>query len=106
MALFGWHNCPDAVRAQVDHLTSTLSAVLAEHLIGIYLHGSLAMGCFNPEHSDLDLLVITTNRMSLTTKRQIIEHLLGCSSSHTQLKSAFLPVPSCFRGSIQHPLIC
>ena len=48
MALFGWHNCPGAVRAQVDQLTSTLSNLLAEHLIGIYLHGSLAMGCFNP----------------------------------------------------------
>src|SRR2546428_13430063 len=77
MALFGWHNCPGAVRAQVDQLTSTLSNLLAEHLIGIYLHGSLAMGCFNPHHSDLDLLVITTTRMSLTTKRQIIEYLHG-----------------------------
>lgn len=79
MALYGWHNCPVAVREQVDLFSSTLSGILAEHLIGIYLHGSLAMGCFNPHHSDLDLLVITSNRMPLTTKRQIIEYLLVCS---------------------------
>ena len=90
MALYGWHNCPIAVRDQVDQLVSMLSNCLAEQLVGIYLHGSLAMGCFNPNHSDLDLLVITTDRMPLTVKRQIIEHLLVCSQQPQPIEISFL----------------
>lgn len=33
-------------------------AVLDENLVGIYLHGSMAMGCFNPEKSDIDLIIV------------------------------------------------
>jgi streptomycin 3"-adenylyltransferase len=90
MALFGWDNCPGAVRAQVDHLTTTLSGALAERLIGIYLHGSLAMGCFNPYHSDLDLLVITDSRMPVATKRRTVEFLLGCSNQPHPIEISFL----------------
>jgi streptomycin 3"-adenylyltransferase len=79
MALFGWHNCPAASRAQVDELTAALSGFVADQLLGIYLHGSLALGSFNPRHSDLDLLVITSARLPLATKRQIVEFLLECS---------------------------
>jgi hypothetical protein len=90
MALLGWLTCPTAVRDQVDRLSSTLSSLLAERLIGIYLHGSLAMGCFNPRHSDLDLLVITTRHLPLTTKRQTIEYLLSCSQQPRPIEISFL----------------
>ena len=32
--------------------------VLGSNLVGIYLHGSAAMGCFHPAASDLDLILI------------------------------------------------
>lgn len=32
--------------------------ILAENLVGIYLHGSAVMGCFNGKKSDIDLLVV------------------------------------------------
>ena len=90
MALYGWNNCPIAVRNQVDQLVSILSDYLAEQLVGVYLHGSLAMGCFNPSHSDVDLLVITTDRMPLTLKRQVIEALLVCSQQPQPIEISLL----------------
>ena len=90
MTPYGWHNCPVAVREQIDQLASTLSNCLAERLVGIYLHGSLAMGCFNPNHSDLDLLVITAARIPLTIKWQIIEYLLECSQQPQPIEISFL----------------
>jgi streptomycin 3"-adenylyltransferase len=33
-------------------------AILCENLVGVYLHGSSVMGCFNPKKSDLDLLIV------------------------------------------------
>jgi streptomycin 3"-adenylyltransferase len=67
-----------------------LFTTLATQLVGIYLHGSLAMGCFNPNHSDLDLLVVTAECMRLTMKRQIIEYLLVCSQQPQPIEISFL----------------
>ncbi len=38
--------------------------ILGDHLVGIYLHGSLAMGCFRWDKSDIDLLVVVDERLS------------------------------------------
>ena len=32
--------------------------ILGENLVGVYLHGSSVMDCFNPKDSDLDLLIV------------------------------------------------
>ena len=32
--------------------------ILGDNLVGIYLHGSSVMGCFNPKKSDLDLIIV------------------------------------------------
>ncbi len=32
--------------------------ILGDNLIGIYLHGSAVMGCYNKQKSDIDLLVV------------------------------------------------
>ena len=51
--------------------------VFGENLAGVYLHGSLAMGCFNPEKSDLDLILIVERDISddqkLTFLNQVVE---------------------------------
>jgi streptomycin 3"-adenylyltransferase len=71
-------------------LSATLAELLSQQLVGVYLHGSLAMGCFNAHHSDLDLLVITARRMSPATRRQIIEYLLACSRQPHPVEISFL----------------
>lgn len=38
--------------------------VLGSNLVGIYLHGSAAMGCFHPAASDLDLILIVEENVS------------------------------------------
>lgn len=51
--------------------------VLADALTGVYLHGSLAMGCFNPVTSDVDLIVVSERGMSREQKRCLMERLIG-----------------------------
>ncbi|HPH98469.1 MAG TPA: DUF4111 domain-containing protein [Anaerolineaceae bacterium] len=58
MAWFGYEDVPEAVQAQISTLIQTWRETLGSKLIGIYLHGSLAMGCFNPARSDLDFLLL------------------------------------------------
>ena len=50
--------------------------ILGANLVGIYLHGSAVMGCFNPEKSDLDFIVVVENDMSDDTKRAYIDMVL------------------------------
>ncbi|MFP4460572.1 MAG: aminoglycoside adenylyltransferase domain-containing protein [Thermotogota bacterium] len=50
--------------------------ILKERLIGLYLHGSLAMGCFHPKISDIDFLVVVNNTLSDKEKRALIQTLI------------------------------
>ena len=84
------HDCPAEVRKQIKQLTETFKLQLAENLIGIYLHGSLAMNCFNPLRSDLDLLVVTKREMTIETTRQIAEFLLENSNLPSPFEISFL----------------
>ena len=53
--------------------------ILQENLVGIYLHGSLAMGCFNPNYSDIDFLVVVKEEISTQLKRKLVDVLLELS---------------------------
>lgn len=46
------------VQLYLDRVVSTLREHLGAELVGAYLHGSLAMGAFNPGRSDVDILAV------------------------------------------------
>jgi streptomycin 3"-adenylyltransferase len=47
----------------LDRVVSTLRDGLGPDLIGVYLHGSLAMGAFTPGRSDIDALAVCAERL-------------------------------------------
>ena len=47
--------------------------ILGANLTGIYLHGSAAMGCFNPKESDIDLLVVVKDALSFAEKCRFMD---------------------------------
>ncbi|MGV3466060.1 MAG: aminoglycoside adenylyltransferase domain-containing protein [Heyndrickxia sp.] len=49
---------------------------LRSNLVGIYLHGSLAMGCFQPAKSDVDVLIIVREKLTIQQKEKIIDDIL------------------------------
>lgn len=82
--------CPEPTRSQIDRLVGAIRAVVDDDLIGVYLHGSLAMGCFNPRRSDIDLLVVTTEGMSLEQKRRMVGSLLKISGDASPVEISFV----------------
>jgi predicted nucleotidyltransferase len=46
------------VQSYLDQVVTTLTIYLGADLIGVYLHGSLAMGSFDPGRSDIDILAV------------------------------------------------
>jgi hypothetical protein len=57
-------NLPDLVIA----LCEVFSKTLTESLTGLYLHGSLAFGCYNPAYSDIDLIAVSERALKTEEK--------------------------------------
>jgi hypothetical protein len=87
---YTWENCPPTIQTQVNTFVEAIKSLLLENLVGIYLHGSLAMACFNPDTSDIDLLVVTKHRIPLETKRRIANLLLQFSQAPSPIEISFL----------------
>jgi streptomycin 3"-adenylyltransferase len=72
---------PSSVRAQIDRLLRGLHDVLSGNLRGVYLHGSLALGCFNPARSDVDILVVVAVPLERDEKLRLVDLLLVVSNT-------------------------
>ena len=59
-----------------DQFIQLNQAHLTDNLVGIYLHGSLAMTGFNPLTSDIDLIVLTQHDFPIPTKHQLIHAII------------------------------
>jgi predicted nucleotidyltransferase len=81
MPYSSWAPCLPATRSQIETLIAEIQRILEGALTGIYLHGSLAMGCFNPARSDLDVLVVTKRPLTLEEKHASSEMLLQLSAN-------------------------
>jgi len=51
------------VNAVLKLLLKNVQDVMGTFFIGLYLHGSLALGDFDPGHSDIDFVVVTTREL-------------------------------------------
>lgn len=61
----------------MNKIAGTYQALLGKNLVGVYLHGSLAMGCFREACSDIDFLVVVRAEPTQHQKEAMIETLLA-----------------------------
>ena len=57
----------------IDRFVKESQEILKDNLTGIYLHGSVAMDCYNPKKSDLDLIVVVNESMNDDAKRRFMD---------------------------------
>lgn len=67
--------------AQAELLTTDLASILSDALVGVYLHGSLVLGCFNPQRSDIDVVAVTRRLTTQDERRRLGALMLRSSSS-------------------------
>lgn len=79
-----------AVWAQAQRFIDGLRALLGDGLEGIYLHGSLVLGCHNPACSDLDLLVTTRQRLAGEQRCAVSRLILAESGQPVPIEISFL----------------
>ncbi|MBU5438749.1 DUF4111 domain-containing protein [Tissierella sp. MSJ-40] len=65
----------------LDSIVNLFIEEMQDNLVGVYLHGSMAMGCFNPMQSDIDLLIICKKKESNETYKRIAGKLLKIEES-------------------------
>ncbi|WP_019008088.1 nucleotidyltransferase domain-containing protein [Deinococcus aquatilis] len=102
---------PSAVTALLDHLLAEQKAILGPNLVGLYLRGSLALGDFAPETSDVDVCCIMDQAIS-STEFAALAALHACMFASGQpyshdLEVAYLPRASAeyWRPEERHPTL-
>jgi streptomycin 3"-adenylyltransferase len=58
-----------STEGQIQRLLAALRDVLGGDILGVYLYGSVMQGGLRPR-SDIDIMVVTTRRTSLSQKRR------------------------------------
>ncbi|MGG4342834.1 aminoglycoside adenylyltransferase domain-containing protein [Paenibacillus lautus] len=61
----------------LDQAVDLFKEELGGNLVGIYLHGSLAMGCFNPDTSDIDLLLVVADKLTSDHMRRLAKKIIA-----------------------------
>lgn len=103
---------PQDVKAVLDLLVERLRSYLDNELVGVYLHGSLAMSGFNPVSSDIDILIVVKNKLNVDSKKEMAKIFVELSESAPakgfevsmvtieNLKSFIYPTPYEFHFSL------
>ena len=100
------------INAVLNELLTAVQMVLGEHFVGLYLYGSLASGDFNPETSDIDFLVVTTDELpsALIVKLEALHMRLLASNLKwaKKLEGAYIPQQAIHRygnSDLPHPFL-
>ncbi|WP_404442850.1 DUF4111 domain-containing protein [Sutcliffiella horikoshii] len=73
-----------------NKLTNTIRNITKENFLGLYIHGSLALGGFNPDRSDVDLLAIVKDSLDIATQTELAKSLLAISNDPYPIEISFL----------------
>jgi streptomycin 3"-adenylyltransferase len=71
MEAIGWETCPQPTRAQLLGGIALFRNAIGDALHSVCLHGSLALGCFNPTRSDVDLLLVVSGALHPDQQRRL-----------------------------------
>ena len=70
-----------SVKGLLDEFVLASRECLGEKLLGVYLHGSLSMGCFHPVKSDIDLLCVVNAPLTYEEKEKYILEIIRLNES-------------------------
>lgn len=83
-------NTPEFAREVLRQTLFDVHAILQGNLIGIYLYGSLAMECFRPRSSDIDVLLVVKERLSKELRKKVIEYLKSACSKDRRIELSII----------------
>ena len=78
--LHGYDDLPQNVKAQIGSVVRIWKSHLGGGLIGIYLHGSIALGAFLPSSGDIDILVVTKSGIPTEKRLEIAKDIIAADN--------------------------
>lgn len=99
---YSWDNGSYEIKPFLHEVIGKLAVLLDGKMVGVYLHGSLAMGGFNPRKSDIDLIVVTEQLLPIQTKRALAHFFLQHSNRPFPIEISSLSVSQL--ESWKHPM--
>lgn len=70
-----------SIEELLDTYVNCSKEILKENMSGCYLHGSAVMGCFNPDKSDIDLIVVVKKPLSDSVKKEYLDMVVDLNAS-------------------------
>ena len=61
----------------LQKMKDAFQKILGDRLVGIYVHGSVAFGCYREDVSDVDFLAVVNTPLTLSEKIALIETILA-----------------------------
>ena len=104
MEFCGYGTLSAPVRAQIERVADIWKVHLQAQLVGLYLHGSLALGRFAEGVSDLDLLAVAGRRMPRAERLAVASDMLDADRRPCPLEMSALYI-----GDLEpwrHPTLC
>jgi predicted nucleotidyltransferase len=101
----------DEINNLLDFLLAGIKNLLHSNLVGIYLRGSLAMGDFNPDTSDLDVLAVTeipvdeSTYAGLLSLHNAIDHLPNRYARRLEMAYVDRRAIRRFQPGFRHPTL-
>lgn len=74
--LLGYRDLPEEILLQIDEVVDIWKEELGSKLIGVYLHGSIALHAFCPNSGDIDLLIVVDDLSDTATKLEIAKRII------------------------------
>jgi hypothetical protein len=100
------------INTVLDLLLAGVQTVLGDHFIGLYLHGSLAGGDYNPHTSDIDFLVATRDKLPVELLPELAAmhaHLtVSDLKPAAKLEGSYIPLDALRRYDpphVEHPVL-
>lgn len=75
--LLGYQELPKDIALQISKVVDIWKKHLKEDLIGVYLHGSIALNAFNPDSGDIDILVVVKDSIDISEKLAIARNIIS-----------------------------
>lgn len=98
-------NCGAEVNEALAGAMETFQRNIGPNLKGLYLHGSMAMGCFRPWSSDIDLLAVVYESMDRDSKLRLVNDIMAIAESGSEFISfEFSIVTAGEAARAAHPL--
>jgi len=104
-------NPPQEVTGMLDAVQSEIRDALRDNLVGMYLRGSLALGDFIPDTSDIDILVVTERPISdaeFATLAALHAHIAALPHPYAnRLEMAYIDRAAArgFESGLRHPTL-